>query len=267
MLELIDKIPKEIKFFFVNVFFYFSYLLLKLVKFRKNDFYMPGICRDQTLIVSLTTSPTRIKKSVPLILDNISKCVKEIHLNIPKLYRNKDPYNKNDIDFLIKKYDNLKVFYFEIDDGPILKILPTLRRFLGQKYTIISIDDDSWYANKSFLNIPEYAISSGQVTIEKQFNCLLPFGVETISYPMQLITLEFIKCLEKFASEQNCRLHDDFCVAAAIKLNRIPLIQRRICKFLCEESFNDSNALIYEDRTKITQLCSNYVKTFDTALK
>jgi hypothetical protein len=250
-------LPKNLKVFLYNKIYFFGYPILKFFLWDPSKFIMPGNCRDDNLIVSLTTNPKRIKSSVPLILENISKCVKEIHINLPRLYRNKLAYCQNDIKYLLEKYDNVKVFYFDYDTGPILKILPTLKRFLGTKYTVISIDDDSWYANTTFLNVPFRSICSG--TITESLGLEMPNGVETISYPMPLISLKFIEFLEKTVKDPNCKLHDDFCIAAAIEYNRIPLIQRPIYKFPCTESFSDNNALIYEDRSTLTHRCNAYV--------
>ena len=94
--------------------------------------------------ITLTTDPKRIKL-LPLMLslldtDNVYK----IHVNIPKKYRNEEPYNTKDIEEL-KKVKKVKVFRIEKDMGPITKMLPTIERVKDLNSIIISIDDDIVY--------------------------------------------------------------------------------------------------------------------------
>jgi hypothetical protein len=112
------------------------------------------------IIVSLTTSPDRLK-FVSWVLKTLDlNHVDEIHLNIPLYFQNKKgddafKYKTNELDALTREYPSLKVFFQETDLGPIMKLLPTLIRLdleeksrndfekKDKKETIvITIDDD-----------------------------------------------------------------------------------------------------------------------------
>ena len=262
-----DKLPKPIKIFLFNAVFAVVFPIIKHFRYdtKKHLYKMPHNCRDSNLMVSLTSSPSRLK-ILPKVLENISKCVREIHINLPMKYRNKDPYDDLDIENL-KKIDNVKIFLFDFDLGPIMKILPTLKRLLGTEYTILTIDDDSMYANSCFLNIPTN-LSTGKITREFFDDTFdLPHGVETITYPMPQIKESFIKFLELLAANQDCKLHDDYCIGLAIKKENLKLELRPIRRFLCAEAVSDANALIYEDRTALTKKCNVFAKSLDTELR
>jgi hypothetical protein len=268
MLHLFDKLPKPIKIFFYNLVFAVIYPIIKYFRYdsKKQLYIMPANCRDPDLIVSLTSSPQRLKK-LPEILNNICKCVFEVHINLPIKYRGTIAYEKNDLKKLLS-FDNVKIFWFLNDLGPIMKILPTLKRLLHTNYTIVTIDDDSMYANSCFLNLPNN-IASGKITTELIENDVLnlPYGVETISYPMPLITKNFIQILELMAKNAACKLHDDFCIGIAIKHQKLKIQHRQVTRFLRKEAITDFNALIYEDRSFITQKCNEFAKTIDIELR
>lgn len=95
--------------------------------------------------ISLTSSPERLKNvGLMLSLLDLSK-ISEIHINLPKHYRN-DPkltYNPDDIRFLERLDSRIKVFVIKKDLGPVTKILPTLMRI--KSGSVISVDDDIAY--------------------------------------------------------------------------------------------------------------------------
>ena len=68
----------------------------------------------------------------------------EIHLNIPKKYKNTEVTIPEWLIDYQNKYSNLKVFLVD-DVGPITKLLPTLQRISDAESTIIIVDDDLYY--------------------------------------------------------------------------------------------------------------------------
>lgn len=103
------------------------------------------------VIVSLTTSPDRLK-FVPFILKTLDlSLVDQVHVNLPFQFQNKKgpdfEYKKQDLD-LLKENDKVKIFFQEKDLGPIMKLLPTLIREKEREkekeedVIIITIDDD-----------------------------------------------------------------------------------------------------------------------------
>lgn len=95
---------------------------------------------------SLTTSPNRLRKFA-VVLSIILKFpfVKQIHINLPRRYRNQEPYSQDDIDYIKSFSDKVKVYRVQKDIGPLTKIVPTLKRVKSKKRLIISIDDDIAY--------------------------------------------------------------------------------------------------------------------------
>lgn len=98
--------------------------------------------RDHRVVLSLTTSPRRIKY-VPIVLNLLElDWVDEIGLNLPRRFgRNSQTYES--IPDSIYAVPKLKIYWFDKDDGPIMKILPTVERESADPLTIcVSIDDD-----------------------------------------------------------------------------------------------------------------------------
>lgn len=93
------------------------------------------------VVLSLTTSPIRIKY-LPIVLNCLDLTrVQEIQLNLPRLFgRNKQPYV--DIPASVIDYPKLKIYWYPVDDGPLMKILNTIERQTDPEAICISIDDD-----------------------------------------------------------------------------------------------------------------------------
>lgn len=95
--------------------------------------------------VTLTTTPNRIKNIKPTLRSLIHQSVSPdmIILNVPKLYRNSDPYIIPD--FLLNM-PKLKINRIEYDLGPATKLLPTLKKAeIDKDDLIIVVDDDQVY--------------------------------------------------------------------------------------------------------------------------
>ena len=100
------------------------------------------------IVVSLTTSPSRLKLIEPVIQSILKQdySIESIELNIPLKYKNKDEY---EIPTFLQKYDKVKVFRPEKDIGPATKIVPTIMRYLDSPDVyIVSLDDDHRYPDK-----------------------------------------------------------------------------------------------------------------------
>lgn len=97
--------------------------------------------------ITLTSSPERLDKVISVLNLLDIRYVKEIHINLPKFYRNdkKLVYKQSHIDNLKKSNPKIKIFRLKDDLGPITKILPTIERIKKNNSLIISIDDDIAY--------------------------------------------------------------------------------------------------------------------------
>lgn len=95
---------------------------------------------------SMTSSPERLRKAstvISIILTN--PYIKNLYINLPRKYRNKDPYNRKDIKYIESIDPRVEVRWLDEDIGPISKILPSLEAVKDKKAIIISFDDDVFY--------------------------------------------------------------------------------------------------------------------------
>src|SRR5690606_12390110 len=90
--------------------------------------------------ISMTSGPLRLKK-IPAVLNLLDLSqINEIHINLPKYYRNKKEggeYKKEDIDVIKKVDSRIKIFRIPKDIRPMTKIIPTLQRITDPKAIII----------------------------------------------------------------------------------------------------------------------------------
>lgn len=103
------------------------------------------------VIVSLTTIPERLNDthygengiySCIMSLHNQNYDNFEIHFNIPMVYKlHNTEYTIPD---WLSELKNVKIFRVD-DEGPVTKILPTIRRITNKNTIIIVVDDDQRY--------------------------------------------------------------------------------------------------------------------------
>ena len=92
----------------------------------------------------MTTSPKRLEHAMTILSLLDSRSYDEIHLNLPRVYgRTQETY---EIGEHVTSFPKLKIFMQELDEGPMMKLIPTVRR--EPNAVIITIDDDIAY-NKS----------------------------------------------------------------------------------------------------------------------
>jgi len=99
------------------------------------------------IIISLTTSPKRILLMEPVINSILNQSVEPsyIRINIPKFFkRTNTPYIIPDF---IKNNKKIKIFEYEEDLGPIMKILPTMLESEINNIYIYCDDDHLWLPN------------------------------------------------------------------------------------------------------------------------
>lgn len=100
--------------------------------------------KKHKVYVTLTSDPERVK-ILPFMISLLdTQNVDEIHVNLPRKYRNEISYDPADITAL-RTMKKVKVFRPPVDMGPITKMLPTLRRIKDSDAIVISIDDDVVY--------------------------------------------------------------------------------------------------------------------------
>ena len=110
------------------------------------------------IIVSLTTTPSRLTKIEP-VLKSLSqgqtRPPDEIHLNLPTEFR------KNKVFYALPDFLNkypIKIFFVN-DMGPATKIIHTLQRITDSETWILTVDDDVRYLPTTIENLEDAAFA------------------------------------------------------------------------------------------------------------
>lgn len=101
---------------------------------------------DKRVIVSLTTSPTRIHDLARNLQLLCPASYDEVHVNIPRRYR--PTGEAYEVPQALLRMPKVRVFHMEEDIGPIMKMLPTIARLAPEERArtlVVSIDDDVAY--------------------------------------------------------------------------------------------------------------------------
>ncbi len=201
------------------------------------------------VIVSLTTSPKRIKY-LPEVINSLDiNLVDEIHINLSKLYRNEMKYSRDDIDSVQKLSKKIKIFYEEYDIGPLLKLVPSLKRLKEGDSVVITIDDDIKYPFSMIHSLlEEHKKNPREILCLKSFifrdyinsdidRKLWPSpeepskpysdiaeGWSGVLYPVGEMSENIIKDLLKFnQASKVCKYSDDLVISYVMTLHGIPI--------------------------------------------
>jgi hypothetical protein len=218
---------------------------------------------NNKIIISMTSGPLRLR-NIPVVLNLLDlSCIDEIHINLPKLYRNEKEYKKEDIEFVKGVDSRIKIFRIDEDIGPMTKIIPTLQRIKDPKTIIISIDDDIGYPfnlissliARSIKKPNEICTGAGFVFGDytgSDFNRNLwprkkaptckgyvdiVEGWGSIAYKKSIISNSMInEMLRLNKISKNCKLSDDFTISYVlashgIKCYEIPGIRDKLYPF------------------------------------
>ncbi|MFA6408731.1 MAG: hypothetical protein WCW01_00930 [Gammaproteobacteria bacterium] len=121
---------------------------LPLNYYAKRYATLPRLDSKEKVIISFTTTPERIQY-LDVMLKSLlsqSKRVDYIHLCLPKLYRDQEPYT---IPPHLLQSDFLKIIRSEKDFGPATKLIPTLQMHdLPPDTKIVIVDDDQVYPRR-----------------------------------------------------------------------------------------------------------------------
>ena len=108
------------------------------------------VSKEKSVIVSLTSWAKRIGnvKDVLISLLNQTKKADFIELNLSLLeFPKKEKSLPKDLIKLIKENKTVEINWVENNPGVFKKIIPTLKKFYGQDYYLLSVDDDWIYRN------------------------------------------------------------------------------------------------------------------------
>lgn len=118
--------------------------------------------RPFRVVVSLTTSPDRLV-FVPIVLNQLDlTLVDEIALNLPRKFgRKQQTYDS--IPSTIETFPKLRIYWHDVDDGPIMKILPTVERERAHdpNTVCIALDDDMCYPRSLIRSLVSAQVATG----------------------------------------------------------------------------------------------------------
>lgn len=204
----------------ITCFLYF----VSTEKFIKATSTMPP-----EIIISLTTSPTRINKIEPVITSIMNQTVKpdKIIINIPYMFKRTNETYDSIPTFLT---DNELIHINRCEDiGPLTKILPSIEFAKYMDSVIISIDDDISYpenlieklVNES-MKYPHCVIAgSGAAPYKKHFTELLE-GYCGALYKKHFLIDFPVNDIQNYP--RSCYLGDDLTISNFLSKKNIPII-------------------------------------------
>ena len=196
------------------------------------------------LVVSLTTSPTRIFYIKPVI-DSIMKQTipaDRIYLNLPNVFKRDNTVFSKPLPDFITKNPMIYVNWCE-DFGPITKVLPTVPLEKDANTLILSIDDDIEYPVnfiETFLAFykayPNACITGTSYMYyegnDKDKYLLNNYGLEgslvelVEGYSGVLYHKEFLENINtSWLDEKSCKFGDDFYISNELRRKNIPIIK------------------------------------------
>ena len=245
-------------------------LIVCIVLYTKRDIYLslPEIRKlklapnPYPLVLSLSATPSRLKSIVPDILDVVANQFAHVRINLPALFRNKEPYDPLTI-CRLQEIPNVHIAWGGYDYGPLMKVLPTMHTFSASSLkAIVSIDDDIFYSPhlaQNAMQLANDAVYSGNIQITKTLR--IPFGADVIVYPIPFLSQQFLATLEYLAGTP-CRMHDDMMVAIACKSHGIPV---RNCKRVrisqTREQYSSESLVASTNRDVLSRSCDAVYRT------
>jgi hypothetical protein len=181
----------------LTMIYYYSLIRYVSLHICDHDYYIKKYrnvnkCVDNRVIISMTTTPDRIKNIKPVILSLLDQTTKvdQIALNIP--------YKCNEKKYIIpEEYSSMvNIFRTNKDYGPGTKFIPTILRESECDTIFILVNDDIIYGKdfiETLLNI--FKKNPGRALISNEFILLKSEFIDTniISSTKKYIDDEWIK--------------------------------------------------------------------------
>ena len=239
------------------------------------------------IIISLTTSPKRIKK-IDNVIDSILNQTVEvdyIHLNLPHVFKRDNSRFKEIPQYLI---DNPKVILNFCEDlGPATKIIPTVKsNFTNYSDIIISIDDDTYYPPNLVENhiyyhsfYPNAVLTGTSIFLDHKkrymdtlIKCELLEGFSSVLYKKSFLENIPLDIFDKQSVPIYHYLSDDLVLSNYILKSGIEIIcltkENKAINSIKQFDFGFKNDALHKGATgaadcKINTDCnkSNYIKT------
>jgi hypothetical protein len=203
-----------------------DYIVYSASKFQHRELYRPKQQRiENSIVISLTTNPKRLKEGIQTTLDAFQGL--PILLNIPKLFRNAEPYDVGALEALETRYPNLTIHVLDEDYGPQTKLLGAFEAIVDPDIYILVIDDDVQYINhlvesydaaiqvdKKSGGIPNYYGSK----VEAFYGIPVSPGFASFCIRRGALPPDFKERVQAYAESSGfCKRHDDFLFGAVFQ--------------------------------------------------
>ena len=136
--------------------------------------------KKKRIIISLTSWPKRIANVATVIGSLLNQKLMpdliELNLSLEEFHEKEKNLPEELID-LIKNNSQIEINWIEGNDGVFKKIIPTLKKFYGEEYYLLSVDDDYIYRNDyvelmvnyiNSFNSDTFSLSRGRVIGNRQ---------------------------------------------------------------------------------------------------
>jgi len=177
--------------------------------------------KDRKTYVTFSTIPDRLNnntfvENVKYILSLLTDEI--LILNLPRVSRKGQKYIvPNSLDELTS--DKFIINWVDVDEGPITKLLPSLRnKMIKSTDNIIIIDDDVYYKPKTFKIFKKLIFKNPEKIITFCSKTLKGFrGIAFVKNTMQ--------GLENISIPDSCIKIDDFIIQKYVKYKNIPIFK------------------------------------------
>jgi hypothetical protein len=200
------------------------------------------------IVISLTSSPGRVRSSLPRVLHSIRSVSHDIRVVLPRLFRNTDTYDEDAVAHL-----RATVIRIEEDLGPLTKALPVLEHVSKSQEdcVVVTLDDDAVYNPDDIISLANRAhtearIATGFARWDDVLQLWVPFGNNAVAYPKALVTTDFISEIKAVHAQggASCRMHDDMVLAtAAARQGFAEPLTHVVRRNLLEDSFSDDSLM------------------------
>jgi hypothetical protein len=227
------------------------------------------------VIVSFTTSPTRLYSCRPMIESLLYQTRRPdaIVLNLPPRFDRTGQEYPPDESLPNWLIDNslVEIRHCDRDWGPATKLVPTVIRLqqAGQLSIIISVDDDIRYPPGAISALAKAALPCAANALEPEVWCAAGFdfvnlkarsveehgrccavaeGFAGVAYPTRVFGSDFVSYMQNAASDADMRFSDDLMISNYLALHNV---KRRVLtsrEYSQDILWNTDGVLAYGDR-------------------
>ena len=143
-----------------HLYFFKSINKSKLIQYFYNENFCCKYLKNLKIIISLTSWPKRIKNVATvvksLLNQNIEPDLIELNLCIIE-FPNKEKDLPKELNILLSKNKKIEINWVKKNTGVFKKIIPTIQKYYGLNYYLLSVDDDYIY-RKDYIELMVYNI-------------------------------------------------------------------------------------------------------------